>query len=191
LDAKNGIILVEGREIRMAYLEPGSEPPTKGKGSQLGAKMKIFVECFLADPQRNASRAVIEAGYKTKNPNRMATELLRHPLVKKAIDEGDSARRERMEFSADFLLMKLMAIINDPDVKTNDILRAIELAGKSIALWKERQEISGPDGDAIRVQEQRIEQEVNDFKSRIAGIAARGGAGGVLPFPKPGSSSES
>lgn len=175
----------------MSYLEPGKEPPTKGKGSQLGAKMKIFVECFLADPQRNASRAVLEAGYKTKNPNRMATNLLRHPLVKKAIDEGDAARRERMEFSADFLLMKLMAIINDPDVKTNDILRAIELAGKSIALWKERQEISGPDGEAIRVQEQRIEREIEDFKSRITGIADRGGKGSVLSFPKSGSSGKS
>lgn len=174
----------------MAYLEPGSTPPTKGKGSQLGAKMKIFVECFLADPQRNASRAVLEAGYKTKNPNRMATELLRHPLVKQAIEDGDEARRERMEFSADFLLMKLMAIINDPDVKTNDILRAIELAGKSIALWKERQEISGPDGEAIKM-EQKVREDVADFTSKLSRLVADGGKGAVVGFPKPGSSSSS
>lgn len=173
----------------MAYLQPGAEPPKNGKGAKLSPKMEMFIEHFLADPQRNASNAVLKAGYITRNPNRIATDLLRHPLVKAKIDEADNARRERMEFSADFLLTKLMTIINDPDVKTNDILRAIELAGKSIALWKERQEISGPDGEAIRVQEQKIEQQINDFKSRIAGISERGGAGGVLPFPKPGSSS--
>lgn len=174
----------------MAYLEPGSEPPVKGKGSQLGAKMKIFVECFLADPQRNASRAVLEAGYKTKNPNRMATELLRHPLVKRAIDEGDLARRERMEFSADFLLMKLMSIINDPDVKTNDILRAIELAGKSIALWKERQEISGPDGEAIKM-EQKVKEDVANFTSQLSRLVAERGSGEVVSFPKSGGSTGS
>jgi phage terminase small subunit len=149
--------------------------------------MKIFVECFLADPQRNASRAVVEAGYKTTNPNRVATQLLRHPLVSKAIHDGDEARRERMEFSADFLLTKLMTIITDDGVKTTDKLRAIELAGKSIALWKDRQEISGPDGEAIKM-EQKVKQDVADFQSRLTRLASSGGAGTVTQFPKPGES---
>jgi hypothetical protein len=98
-----------------------------------------------------------------------------------------------MEFSADFLLNKLMRIINDPDIKTNDQLRAIELAGKSIALWKERQEISGPDGKAIETQ-QRLEENVRDFTTNLkrlanksslpSGDSERGGEGKVVEFPK-------
>ena len=173
----------------MAYLKHGDDIPEKGKGSKLTALQVRFVEEYQVD--WNASKAVIRAGYKTKNPNRIGTELLQHPLVQRELDARTETRREKMEFSADFLLTKLMAIINDPDIKTNDTLRAIELAGKSIALWKERQEISGPDGDAIRVQEQHVEREIDDFKSRIASIADRGGAERVLPFPKPGGSGKS
>ena len=90
-----------------------------------------------------------------------------------------------MEFSADFLLTKLMTIITDDDVKTTDKLRAIELAGKSIALWKDRQEISGPDGEAIKM-EQKVKQDVAELRSKLTRLSASGGAGTVTQFPKPG-----
>jgi hypothetical protein len=64
-------------------------------------------------------------------------------------------------------------------------LRAIELAGKSIALWKERQEISGPDGEAIK-HEQHIKESVADFTSRISSLAKRGGQTNVVEFTKRG-----
>jgi hypothetical protein len=95
-----------------------------------------------------------------------------------------------MEFSADFLLTKLMTIITDDTVKTTDKLRAIELAGKSIALWKDRQEISGPNGDAIKM-EQKVQQDVADFTSRLSRLSTAAGSGGVVEFPKPGESSGS
>lgn len=174
----------------MAYLTLGSELPTKGKGSKLSRKMELFVDEYLVD--LNATQAVLRAGYKTNNPNRIGVELLRHPLVIKAIEAVTAKRRERMEIKADYLINKLINIIeateeNNPQAA----LRAIELAGKSIALWKERQEITGADGEAIRIQEQKIEREVDDFKSRIASIASRKPAGGVSVFPKPSGSSES
>lgn len=172
----------------MSYLKHGAEVPTKGKGSKLSALMLRFVEEYQVD--WNASKAVLRAGYKTKNPNRVGTSLLQHPLIQKELEAQTELRKEKMEFSADFLLTKLMAIINDPEVKTNDILRAIELAGKSIALWKERQEISGPDGEAIKM-EQRVKEDVAKLTSKLASLAARGGTGTVTEFPKPGSSSSS
>ena len=95
-----------------------------------------------------------------------------------------------MQFSADFLLTKLMTIITDDEVKTTDKLRAIELAGKSIALWKDRQEISGPDGEAIKM-EQKVKQDVADFTSRLSRLSTASGTGGVVEFPKSGGSSSS
>lgn len=173
----------------MAYLKDGAEPPIKGKGSQLSAKMARFVDEYLVD--LNASAAVLRAGYKTRNQNRVAAELLRHPLVKAEIERRTEKRRQNMELKADYLINKLIAIIEDGEVKTADTLRAIELAGKSIALWKERQEITGADGEAIRVQEQKVEREIDDFKSRIASISERGGAGVVPLVPVKRGSGES
>jgi phage terminase small subunit len=166
----------------MPYKRPDSEIPTKGKGSKLTAKQEAFVNEFLVD--LNASAAVLRAGYNTRNQNRIAAELLRHPLIAKTIKERTEKKRETMVLQADYLINKLIQIIEDPDTKTGDILRAIELAGKSIALWKERHEVSGPDGEAIKI-EQQIKEEMDEFTRKLSGLARRAGEGEVVEFPKP------
>lgn len=171
----------------MSYLSPGKGIPEKGKGSKLSTKMELFVSEYLVD--LNASEAVLRAGYKTKNPNRLGTELLRHPLVKSRIDEALSKRLEQNEIKADYLINKLISIIeNTEKANPQACLRAIELAGKSIALWKERQEVSGPDGGAIQM-EQKIKEDVADFTSNLSRLIERGGEGEVLKFPKSGTDS--
>jgi phage terminase small subunit len=168
------------------YKQPGAEIPTHGKGSKLTEKMERFVEEYMLD--LNASAAVLRAGYKTRNQHRMGAELLRHPLIRQRVDELKKERSHRLELTADYLVNKLIALIEDDEIKTSDQLRAIELAGKSIALWKERQEISGPDGKAIET-EQRIREDVADFTSSLARLAKRGGESEVAEFPKPGANS--
>lgn len=168
----------------MPYMRKDSEVPAKGKGSKLTDKMERFVEEYLVD--LNASEAVLRAGYKTRNQHRMGAELLRHPLVKARVNELKEKRSERLELTADYLLNKLISIIEREGIKTADEIKAIELAGKSIALWKERQEISGPDGGAIET-EQRIKEDVSALTSGLARLAERSGKGGVSEFPKPGS----
>lgn len=170
----------------MPYLRPGAEPPKNGKGKALTMKMESFVQHYLVC--QNASEAVRLAGYKTKNPHKMGAELLRHPLVRAAVDEGRKERAETMQLTADWILNRLVDIIQREGVRTADELKALELAGKSMALWKERNEISGPDGGAIET-EQRIKEDVADFTSSLARLAKRSGTDGVVEFPKPGADS--
>lgn len=153
-----------------------------GKGSKLSSKMARFVDEYLVD--LNGSAAVLRAGYKTRNQNRLASELLRHPLVKAEIEKRTEKRREDMELRADYLINKLINIIENGDEKTTDVLRAIELAGKSIALWKERQEVTGADGGAIELEEKKVQENVRDFTSKLSRLAKREGAGSVAEFPK-------
>lgn len=165
----------------MAYLKKGAEPPKRGKGSKLSAKMELFICEYLVD--LNASAAVQRAGYVTRNRNRIAAELLAHPLVKAEIEKRTAKRREDMELKADYLIHKLVKIIEATEEDNPQAcLRAIELAGKSIALWKERQEISGPDGESIKM-EQKIKEDVNDFTSKLSRLAQSGGEAGVVKFP--------
>lgn len=166
----------------MAYLTPKNGVPTKGKGSKPSAKMELFISEYLVD--LNASEAVKRAGYKSKNPNKLGTELLRHPLIKPRIDEALANRMEQNEIKADYLINKLISIIeNTESANPQACLRAIELAGKSIALWKERQEVSGPDGGAIQM-EQKIREDVAAFTSSLTRLAERGREDEVLKFPK-------
>lgn len=173
----------------MPFLKKGKEIPTGGKGSVLTAKMTRFIDEFFVD--MNGSEAAKRAGYSHKNVNRTATSLLNHPLIKKEMDRRMDKKRQNSEVRAEYLINKLLKIIeNTEEDNPQAALRAIELAGKSIALWKERQEISGPDGGAIETK-QRIEEDAADFSRRMARLSAIGGAGTVSKFPKSGSEGSS
>lgn len=165
----------------MSYLSPDAEPPLTGKGSKLGPKMRLFVEEYLIDLV--ASKAVLRAGYKTNNPTKLGTQLLNHPLVKREINKHVDARSERMALSADYVIQKLMNIVEDTESgNPSAALRGLELLGKHLGLYRDRQEISGPDGEAIKM-EQKVKQDVSDFKSRLARLAPSGGTGTVVEFP--------
>ena len=141
----------------MAYLKHGSEIPTKGRGSKLTGKQLLFVEAYC-NPEggsyQNGAQSVIKAGYITKNHNKVALQLMQHPLVKTEIQSRMADRQERMALSGDYIIYKLMDIVEET-AKDGDRIRALELLGKTLALFKERQEISGPDGEAIQM-EQRV-----------------------------------
>ena len=167
----------------MAWLKAGRAPPTKGKGSKISEKMLLFVEAYLADPELNASKAIITAGYKTKNPNRLATELLNHPLVSAEIRKKLDARSERLELSADYVITELMVIVEKTkEGNPQAALRGLELLGKHLGLYRDKQEISGPDGGAIEY-EQKVKEDAADFTRRIAQLSERGGTGTVVKFP--------
>jgi len=171
----------------VAYIQPGQEPPTKGKGSKLSSKMALFVEEYLVD--LNASAAVLRAGYKTRNQNRMGAELLRHPLVKKVIDEKKDKRTERLELTSDYVLTKLVDIVEKSEDNPTAALRGLELLGKHLGLYRDRQEISGPDGGAIEM-EQKAEKNAADFTSQLSRLARRSGEGEVIKFPVSGGKGE-
>lgn len=164
----------------MTYLKIGDPLPTSGKGAKLSAKMERFIDEYLVD--LNASEAILRAGYKTRNQNRLAAELLRHPLVDAEIQKRTAERRDKMELKADYLINKLINMIEKDTTRDSDVLRAIELAGKSIALWKERQEISGPDGESIKM-EQKVREDVASFTSKLSRLASTGGAAEVVRLP--------
>jgi phage terminase small subunit len=171
----------------MAYLRKSSGVPKKGKGARLSPKMQRFIDEYFVD--MNGAAAVLRAGYKTSNPPQLAAELKNHPLVSKEIERRQAELSDKTEIERDYLLAKLVEVIDSSQEKTSDKLRAIELAGKAIALWRERQEISGPDGESIKM-EQKTEQNVSAFKSKLDRLARRAGTGEVTEFPKPSGDGE-
>lgn len=171
----------------MAYLKIGDEVPTKGKGSRLGKLQWKFVEAYT-DPDgpgyRQATAAVKVAGYKTNNPGVLGTQLMQHPIIVREIRRLEKEREDRLALSADYVINKLMDLVEDT-AKDNDRIRALELLGKNLGLFKERQEISGPDGEAIKY-EQKVKEDAADFARAIARLAERRGEAGVAEVPNTG-----
>ncbi len=145
--------------------------------------MLLFVDEYMVD--LNATKAIVRAGYKTTNPNRRGTELLRHPLVQQEIEKRMKDRQDRLELSAEYVINKLVDIVEHTE-KGNPqaALRGLELLGKHLGLYKDRQEISGPDGEAI--QYQKVQEDAADFTSAIARLAEREGKTGVAEVPNTG-----
>jgi len=157
-------------------------PPEKGRGSKLTNKMISFIDEYMID--MNGFRAVERSTYKTVNPKQMADMLLNHPLVRAEIERRMAQKREKSELTAQYVLLKLQSIVDATEEDNPQAaLRGLELLGKHLGLYRDRQEISGPDGEAIQVQEQKTKADVEEFRSKIASIAGRGKSN-VIPFNK-------
>lgn len=168
----------------MSYKRRGTEVRTKGKGARLCGKLPLFVDEYMID--RNGVQAAKRAGYKSNNLATLAAQIMTHPLVIEEISRRDAENREKNELTAEYVIQKLVAIVERTEKESpSAALRGLELLGKTLALFKERQEISGVDGNAIEY-EQKVKENVADFTSRIASLAERSREGEVTKFPEPG-----
>lgn len=178
-------------------------PRGGGRDGKLSVLQENFVReylsCFVG------SQAVIKAGYKVKDVNSattIASRLLTKPYIKHAIDKAKEKNFTQVEVSAEYVTQKLLNIIEATEESNpNASLRGLELLGKHLGMYRDRQEISGPDGAAIQM-EQKTKQAVNDFTQRLKRLEqlANGGkqsvssddtgedvggeASGVAQFPK-------
>ncbi|OYV41149.1 MAG: hypothetical protein B7Z80_02735 [Rhodospirillales bacterium 20-64-7] len=147
--------------------------------------MLSFIDHYFSDADFNAIKAVELSDYKCKTKASVlqtASELMNHPLILAEVKRRTDLRTQKSEIKAEWLLNKLVNIINATEADNpNAALRAIELAGKSIALWTDKQEVSGPNGGAIQ-HEQKVKEDVADFTSRIASLAKRNGTSNVVPL---------
>lgn len=173
----------ELQDLPYVSVKDGKPPSRRLK---LTPKMRSFINAYVGEAKGNGLEAIRLSDYECKTKtsiHQTYAELMNHPLVQAEIEKRLIKRQEKSEVTADYLIAKLIDIIDAIDEeKTGDRLRAIELAGKAIALWKERQEHTGADGEAIRIEQERKES-VADFTSRISSLAQRRGTDNVIEFP--------
>lgn len=178
----------------MGYLsiKDGDVEGKRYNGKKLTPKMLSFINAYFGEASFNAHKAIELSDYKCTTKysiHQTSAELLNHPLVDKEIKRRLAIREQKSEIKAEYLIQKLLELIEDNQAENPQAaLRAIELAGKSFGFWKERQEISGPDGQAIQ-HEQHVKESVADFTSRISSLVKRNGTDNVVEFPIGGGTS--
>jgi phage terminase small subunit len=129
----------------------------------LTAKQARFVEEYLVDC--NGAAAARRAGYSVHRADRQAQENLRKPAVAAAISEAQAKRAERMEITADWVLERLReeATRHGPDSSQAARVRALQLLGLHLGLFTKRVEVSGTNGQPIRVTRELSDAELEDF----------------------------
>jgi phage terminase small subunit len=107
----------------------------------LTAKQQLFVTEYLVD--LNATQAAIRAGYSENTARFIGAENLTKPNIANAIAEAREARSERVIWTADEILRDLKEIATDRHIEPKDRIKAYELGGKHLAMWKDKIEHSG------------------------------------------------
>lgn len=106
----------------------------------------------------NATQSAIKAGYSERTAYSAGSRLLKKVDVKQYIDERLAEMKENSIADTDevmrFLSSTMRGDIPDQfglDPALNDRLKAAELIGKRYKLFTDKQEISGADGEPIKV----------------------------------------
>jgi phage terminase small subunit len=97
-------------------------------------KQKLFIAAY--QKHANAMRAAREAGY--KHPKQNGNKLLHNPEIKAACESGIQARMKAHEVSADQVVERIRTVAFGKSEETRDVLKACELLGKYLGLFKDR-----------------------------------------------------
>ena len=102
-----------------------------------------FVEEYMVDG--NGAQAYIRA-YEIpnhKSAKESASRLLRNPEVIAELDRLQKERMERVMWTAEEILEEIKNIAHDDESTRNEKLKALELAAKSLGMFRDKIEHSG------------------------------------------------
>jgi phage terminase small subunit len=113
----------------------------------LTKKKRLFVAEYLADPKGNARQAVIRAGFSVKRANVTASELLKDPEMKAAIEHKRNEHLKKLEIDAKMVLTDILQT-RERCIEAGTAAWAIthrlkcdELLGRYLKLWTEKIEV--------------------------------------------------
>jgi phage terminase small subunit len=135
---------------------------------KLTPKQQAFVDEYLID--FNATRAAIKAGYSEKTAKEIGAENLTKPNIQQAISNVQRKRSERTEITQDYVLITIQQTIErckqaepvldregaptgEYKFDSTAVLKGCDLLGKHLGMFKDKVELSGPDGGPVQIDE--------------------------------------
>lgn len=115
----------------------------------------------------NATKAAIRAGYSERTAEVIGYENLRKPQIQEAIQAAIEKRSERTEITQDKVVAELGKVAfaeahdyTDADLKYGNKLKALELLGRHLGMFTDKQEISAD--TTLRVEMDRGLEEMGE-----------------------------
>lgn len=121
----------------------------------------------------NGSAAVVRAGYSPKNSERQAYLLQMNEGVRAYIEHLQlSTSAKELAINPDWVTAEVVKTYQEAE-KANDKFRGLELLSKILGMLRDITELSGPDGEAIRIQTEEMQREADSFKNLIDSISKK------------------
>lgn len=131
---------------------------------ELTDKQIAFIDNYLV--HFNATRAYIEAGYSTNckkaNIKKRAYEVLNNPNIKEEIKRRINDIHIEKDIMLEKLINKACDIIDNPESKPADVLKAMEYIAKLYALGAENVNVSGTQDLTFNFQVESISANKNE-----------------------------
>jgi phage terminase small subunit len=114
-----------------------------GSDKMLSEKHRRFIEEYIIDGVGKDAymRVYPDANEKTAKDN--ASKLLKNPEVAKELERIQKERMERVMWSSDEILKQIKEIAYSESASKTEKLKALELAAKSLGMFREKIEHSG------------------------------------------------
>lgn len=126
--------------------------PRPGRQAGITDKMERFIAEYLIDG--NGTRAALAAGYSPKTADKQASNMLKRPDVRSAVNAGKKRVAAKLDLSAEKVLADIERIANaaEKDKEYNAALKGKELLGKHLKLFTEKHEHGGIGGGPVVLQ---------------------------------------
>jgi len=135
----------------------------------LNPRQRAFCREYVLD--FNGTQAAIRAGYAPKNAQNQSFCLMQYQSVRKLIDIYNQSKAQQITtVDKDYIIQKVTEIVTTA-AKDSDKLRGLELLARHLGMFIERTEISGRDGEAIKIEETR--QEADEVAKKIRALALK------------------
>lgn len=114
----------------------------------LTPKRRRFAQAYASNGG-NGRKAALEAGFSEGGADQTACKLLKDPRVKAYLATKRVEYAAKVDVDADFVLGNLRKVAEDPDHPGH--VRALELLGKHLELFREKVELSGNVAPLVQV----------------------------------------
>ena len=104
---------------------------------------KRFVEEYMIDGNGKAAYLRIFPNATEKSAKEAASRLLRRNDIKMEFEKLQEERMKNVMWSAEDILQQIKDIALSEDTSTNEKLKALELAAKSLGMFRDKVEHSG------------------------------------------------
>lgn len=138
----------------------------------LSVRQKRFAEEYVYDFDGKA--AAIRAGYAIPTADKQAYILLKHRGVMYYIDHLSKNKETNITvIDENWIVQKIVSTLEKAEHRENftAILRAAELLARHKGMLRDKQEISGPDGNPIEIaNRKKTEEDADNFLSTIKNL---------------------